>query len=281
MTILLAGGTGFLGRNLARALEAKGHSVMILTRGSGQKQETRRTLVQWDAKNPGDWTASFEKADAVINLAGESIGGGRWTKGRKERILNSRLDATNAIVRAMSMASRKPGILVNASGVDYYGNVREGEVTESSPPGKGFLEETCLLWEQAAWKAEALGVRVVIMRTAFILGRGAEAFRKLQLPFRLFAGGPFGSGDQWFSWIHLHDAVQGYLFALEHPTLSGPVNLSSPNSVHVNTLATELGKVLHRPSFLPAPSFALKMVLGEMSDLLLKGRSVTPHRLKE
>jgi len=254
---------------------------MILSRQSGTELETGATPVQWDARTRGDWTSCLETADAVINLAGESIGAGRWTDRQKERILKSRLDATNAIVDAMAAASRKPDVLISASGVDYYGHVEEGDVGESSPPGSGFMAETSARWEEAAMKAEQHGVRVATMRTGVVIGSEADAFKRMILPFRLFAGGPYGSGTQWFSWIHINDAVEGYIFVLEHPKLSGPFNLSSPNPVRVNQLARQLGEALRRPSFMRAPAFALNIALGEMSDLLLKGRKVIPGRLKE
>lgn len=277
MNLTIAGGTGLVGTAITKRLTADGHSVTLLSRNPGTSA-SGASVIQWDARTAGPWMRAIEHADAVINLTGESIGS-RWTKAKKDRIVRSRVDAANALVNAIGIAGTKPKALVNASAVGYYGHVEEGEVHESTPPGKDFLAQTTLLWEAAAMKAQAHGIRVVTMRTAFVFGRRADAFRRLQLPFKLFAGGPFGSGVQWFPWIHLDDAAAGYVFAAQEDGLSGPVNLSAPNPVRVRDLARELGRAMHRPAFIPAPAFALKLILGEMSDLLLKGQQVIPSKL--
>lgn len=273
MNVLLAGGSGFIGTHIAQRLSNEGHTVSFLSRKPGPG------LIVWDAVHGGAWEHSLDGIDAVINLAGESVGAGRWTMRQKERIRNSRINATRAIVEAIRTSRKKPGVLVNASAVGYYGHVEDGDVTEELPAGDDFLAETCRLWESEALKAAQSGVRVVMMRTGFVIGSDAEAFKKLQLPFKLFAGGPFGSGEQWFPWIHIDDVAAGYVFAVRQPALSGPVNLSAPHPVRVRDLAKELGRALRRPSFMPAPAFALKIVLGEMSDLLLKGQRAIPAKL--
>jgi uncharacterized protein (TIGR01777 family) len=275
MKVLLAGGTGFIGTHVARRLRNDGHSVSLLSRRPGQG------LIAWDAVHGGAWEQALDGVDAVINLTGESVGAGRWTSRQKERIRNSRIDATRAIVEAIRKSQVKPGVLINASAVGYYGHVEENDVTENAPVGDDFLGETCRLWESEALKAGESGVRVVMMRTGFVIGRDSTAFKRLQLPFKLFAGGPFGTGKQWFPWIHIEDVAAGYVFAIKQSALSGPVNLSAPHPVRVRDLARELGRVLRRPSFMPAPAFALKIVLGEMSDLLLKGQKVVPRKLLE
>ncbi|MEP0822592.1 MAG: TIGR01777 family protein [Ignavibacterium sp.] len=280
MKAVLAGGSGLIGRALAERLATGGHEVVILTRKPQVGSQRGIRFVQWDGASPGSWQTEIDGADAVVNLAGESVGS-RWTKAKKSRIMTSRLQATRAIVQALGSSPRKPSVLVNASAVGFYGNVPEGDVTESAPPGDDFLGRTCTQWEAEARRAGDYGVRVTLMRTGFVIARQAEAFRRLLLPFKLFAGGPFGSGKQWFPWIHLEDVVSGYIYALENPGLSGPVNLTSPNPVRVKHLAQEIGKALHRPSSIPAPAFALKVVLGEMSDLLLKGQKAVPLKLKE
>jgi len=276
MNIVITGGTGLIGSAITRDLIDRGHSAILLSRSAKKSGDDRIRIVQWDAENHGPWVESISNADAILNLAGESIGGGRWTKARKQRIVQSRVNATNALVKAIGTASKRPAVLVSASGVDYYGHVEEGDVHESHPQGTGFLTETTAVWEMAAKGAEEHGTRVVTVRTGFVIAADAPAFKKMILPFRLFAGGPYGSGKQWFSWIHLKDVVRGYIFALENPGISGPMNLCSPNPLRVSDLARELGKALHRPSFLPAPAFGLKILLGEMSDLLLNGRRALP-----
>lgn len=276
MKVVIAGGTGLIGSAIAKRLTGEGHSVTILSRRPQPGGAAH--VVLWDATSGGPWQEFLEGADAVINLTGESVGS-RWTKAKKDRIVRSRVDATNAIVIAISRAEAKPKVLVNASAVGYYGNVEEVEVTENTSPGKDFLAQTSLLWEAAAMKAQAVGIRVAIMRTGFVIGQKAAAFKRMQLPFKLFAGGPFGSGMQWFPWIHIDDAAAGYVFAAQNENLSGPANLSAPSPVRVKQLAAELGEALHRPSFMPAPAFALKLILGEMSDLLLKGQQAIPAKL--
>lgn len=280
MKIVIAGGTGLIGSRVATELLKHGHTVEILTRHPNHAAGGVQ-FVQWNAQNEGPWVKSIDGADAVINLAGESVGAGRWTRRQKERITTSRVRATAAIVEAIRKSQRRPSVLVNASAVGYYGHVPEGDVRENSAAGNDFLGKTCALWESEAQGAAEFGARVVMLRTAFVIAREAEAFRRMCLPFRLFAGGPFGSGQQWFPWIHIADVAAGYRFALEQPRLSGPVNLSAPTPVRVRELASELGSALHRPAFIPAPSFGLKIILGEMSDLLLKGQKQIPAKLLE
>lgn len=280
MNIVVAGGTGFLGSAIVRKLLEQHHEVTLLSRSAADAPWNVR-LDRWDGRTVGDWLKSIEDADAIINLAGASIGGGRWTKKRKELIRDSRVQSTSAIVEGLRRVKRKPRVLVNASGVDYYGHVPEHRVDEASPAGTDFLSQVCSDWEAAAQGAAESGARVVMMRTSFVIGEGSEAFRRMVLPFKLFAGGPYGSGSQWFSWIHLNDVVAGYLIAVQNPAFQGAVNLTSPNPVRVNDLAKTLGKVLDRPSVLPAPAFALRVVLGEMADLLLKGRRALPEKLKK
>lgn len=280
MKIILAGGTGLIGAALATRLVADGHELVVLTRNTKRTPAHGRRYVLWDGESSGPWEAELNGAAAVLNLAGESVGS-RWTEAAKRRIVSSRTLATKAIVRALKSAGNGPTVFINASAVGYYGHVPEGDVTESSPAGEDFLGQTCLAWETEAATAAGLGVRVAMIRTGFVIAREAEAFRRMILPFRLFAGGPFGSGKQWFPWIHVHDVAEGYRFVLNNPGISGPVNLTSPNPVRVARLAKEIGKALHRPAFLPAPAFALKMILGEMSDLLLKGQRALPAKLLE
>lgn len=278
MNVLIAGGSGLVGRAIAGTLRNNGHSVTILTR---RPVFPGFPSIQWDAKSPGPWEDSIGQFDAVINLAGESLGAGRWTAQQKEKILSSRIDATNALVKAIGKSDRKPRVLLNASAIGYYGHVDEDEITETRPPGRDFLADVCVRWEDAAKQVMPYRTRLVVLRQGFVIGKDADAFRRMQLPFRLFVGGPYGSGKQWFSWAHITDVAAAYAFALEHPEISGPVNVASPNPVPVRELAKALGKILRRPSFMPAPSFALRIVLGEMSDLLLKGQRVIPKRLLE
>jgi uncharacterized protein (TIGR01777 family) len=216
----------------------------------------------------------------VVNLAGAGIGGGRWTAARKRLLLESRTQSTGALVGAIRQleASDRPRVLVNASGIDYYGNRGDEIVTEESGPGSSFLAQLCVQWEGAAREAEPLGVRVVLMRTAVVFGKGADALERLALPFRLFAGGPLGSGQQWFPWVHLEDAIGLYRFAIENESVTGPLNLVSPDIRREKEVAAAVGRVLGRPSWAPAPAFVLRIVLGQLSELILHGRRAEPRK---
>ncbi|MGH2350580.1 MAG: TIGR01777 family oxidoreductase [Chloroflexota bacterium] len=281
MKIVLAGASGFLGRPLVEALHGAGHEAVVLTRRAGQADVAGARPVQWDARTVDDtWARELVGAGAVVNLAGANIGAKRWTDARKHELRQSRLDATSVIVDALGRApaEQRPGVLVNASGIDYYGDRGDEVVTEESPPGDSFLARLCVDWEAAAKKAEPLGVRVVLIRTAVVLGRGAVALERLAMPFKLFAGGPLGSGDQWFSWIHLDDIVGLYRLAVENGEARGPVNAVAPDVRREKEVARELGQVLGRPSWAPAPAFALKLALGEQADLVLHGRRAVPQK---
>lgn len=285
MKIILAGATGFIGQRLIKKLREGNHSLVLLSRNAStarQRYGSSLQVEQWDARTLGDWAQHLDGSDAVINLAGESIGGKRWSQAQKQKILSSRIDATNAIVEALGKANKKPQVLVNASAVGYYGDVPEGNVTEEHPPGNDFLAKTCGRWEQAALAAEQFGIRVVCIRTGIVLDKNGGALKKLLLPFKLFAGGPLGSGKQWFPWIHIEDEIGAILFALENQKLSGPVNLAAPESVNMKQFCSALGRAMHRPSWAPVPGFVLKIALGEMAEsLLLGGQRVIPTKLSE
>ena len=283
MKVVLAGATGLIGRSLAGELQQAGHEVVALTRRPGRAGGVLPpgvSQVAWDARTAeGAWTAELAGAQAVVNLAGANIGTRPWTAGRKRELRQSRLDATRALLAALEAtpAGRRPGALVNASGIDYYGHRLEGVLDEDSPPGDSFLARLCVEWEAAA-PAERLGVRVVLMRTALVVAPNALAFRLLALPFRLFAGGPLGDGRQWFTWIHLDDVAGLYRFAVEREDVAGPLNAVAPDVRPQREVAREIARVLGRPSWLPAPSLALRLLLRDQADLLLHGRRAEPRR---
>lgn len=274
--MVVAGGSGLIGSALADSLARAGHQVVVLTRRARHSGE-----VEWDGRQVGAWAEELRRADAVVNLAGASIGGGRWTAARKATLRASRLLATDALVAAIASlpAEERPTVLVNASGIDYYGErVGQEEVTEDAPAGGSFLAQLCVEWEAAARRAETLGVRVVLMRTAVVVARKAEALAKMALPFKLFIGGPLGGGWQWFSWIHLEDVVGLYRLAIERADVVGPLNACAPSVPRQRDAAAALGAALGRPSWIPAPAFALRLALGEMADLLLHGRRAVPAK---
>ncbi len=292
MNIIVSGGTGFIGSALVKRLSDDGHTVFLLTRkqlvdrDSSRPRDERDELkfalqtALWDGKTLGDWCKHIESADAVINLAGESIGGKRWTSNQKKKILESRINSTRALVQAMNQASRKPNIFISASAVGFYGNVDEGEVTETHPKGNGFLSDVCAQWETESHEAMKFGVRVVNPRLGVVLGIGGGALPKLFMPFKFGFGGWLGSGKQWFPWIHRDDVVNGILFAMENERLSGAINFAAPESVMMKDFCQQLGNVLQKSCWAPVPAFVLKRALGEMSEMLLTGQKVIPERLE-
>ncbi len=284
MKIIVAGGSGFLGSALLKKLKEAGHNVLLLTRNPERAKQSSPPSLQiqeWDARSSGPWTQHVDGADAVVNLCGASIAGGRWTRKRKELIASSRIDPTKILVEAMAQAKQKPSALVNASAVGYYGHVEYVDVAEDFPKGSDFLAETCNHWEREARAAEKLGVRVIMIRSGVVLAKHGGALPKLLFPFRLFIGEPLGSGRQWFPWIHLEDEISAILFALENSKLSGPVNLAAPDPVTMKQFCSALGRAMHRPSWAPVPSFVLRAILGEMADVLLTGQKVVPRKLLE
>ena len=276
MRIVVAGGTGFLGAPLVRRLRAEGHFVSVLTRRP--RRPERPHEVAWNPAEPeGPWTAAVQSADAVINLAGESIADGRWTTARKAALRDSRIQATRAIVAAMTQGARTPAALFNASAVGIYGPHGDEPVTEDTPPGSDFLASLGMAWEAEA-TAAAHKTRVVLLRTGIALDHGGGALQQMAMPFYFMAGGPLGSGRQYISWIHRDDWTGMVSWALGTPAVSGPLNVTAPNPVTNAEFAHALGRALRRPSFMPAPAFALRLVLGEMADAILTGQRVLPAK---
>lgn len=283
MRIVVAGGSGMIGRHLVASLASAGHSVSVLSRDPGRAQERLPegvTAVRWTATRDLALVAALDSADAVINLAGESIGPRPWTPGRKRAILDSRLRSTEALVGAMGSLppERRPRTLLNASGTDVYVGRDAEPADETTEPGPGYLSHVCLAWEAAARQAEPLGMRVAILRQAFVLARDAASFRLLVLPFRMFLGGRLGDGRQWFSWIHVDDLVGLYRLVLDDPSMSGVMNAASPRPVQEHELATALGRAVHRPNWLPVPAALIRLAMGEQSTLVLGSKRAVPVR---
>ena len=271
-TIVIAGGTGLLGTALIEAFRLDGHRVVVLTRHPKHDHDVRWSPGQDD----GSWAGALNGADAVINLAGTSIASGRWTAARKTAIHDSRTKATSALVRALASASQPPSVFLSASAVGYYGVRGDEPATEATPAGSDFLAEVCRDWEAIATQASNRS-RVVLLRSGVVFARQGGALPQLALPFRLFAGGPAGTGRQFVSWIHLHDWVAMTKWALATATIAGPLNVTAPAPVTNEELSREIARALGRPSWLKAPSFALRLVLGEMADaLVLGGQRVIP-----
>jgi len=281
MKAVIAGGSGFIGRSLIERLVGDGHSVVLLSRSSRPKAPLPCgvTIARWDGVAKGEWWSAMEGADAVVNFSGESIAEGRWTGARKRALTDSRLKSTHAIVDAILGARDRPGVLVNISAVGYYGDVPEGDVLEAHPAGRGFLPDLSVQWEQEAMRVADAGVRVVLPRIGLVLEANGGALPRMALPFRLFVGGPLGSGRQWIPWVHLDDVVSIILAAIQQPAIAGPVNVSAPGVVRMADFCKELGRVLGRPSWLPVPPFALRLILGEMAVVVLSGQRVIPRKL--
>ena len=279
--VLITGGTGLIGRALMAGLAGGGYEVVVLSR----RPERARGLPpgaraeRWDARTAQGWGPLADGAWAVVNLAGEGIAAGRWTAERKRRIRDSRLDAGRAVVEAIAAARDRPAVLVQASGVGYYGPRDEGDVNEDAPPGQDYLARLAVEWEAATAAVEAMGVRRVVVRTGIVLSASAGALPRMMLPYRLFAGGRLGSGRQWVPWIHIADEAGAIRFLLENEKASGPFNLASPQPVRNAELARFLGRAMGRPSVVPAPGWLLRLALGEMSDMLLVGQKAVPARL--
>lgn len=275
----MTGGTGFVGTYLAGQLIREGHKVTILT-PSLTGAELKMEGLTYLAGNPtikGPWQESVRAHDVIINLAGASIFS-RWTEAQKKILLSSRIDTTRHLVEALPNDS-KHITFFSTSAVGYYGFHEDEELTESSPAGDDFLAHLARDWEGEALRAQSKGVRVILTRFGIVLGKNGGALGQMIPLFKYFIGGPLGSGRQWFSWVHMADLAQAFIFLLAHKEISGAINLCSPNPVRNKDLGKAIGKVLHRPSFLPAPGFMIELILGEFGSVLLRGQRVIPRRL--
>ena len=278
MRVIVTGGTGFIGSRLCESLVAKGHEVVLLTRDASRSRDhihPKVRIVSW--AEGAAWNSWVDGSGGIVNLAGESIAQ-RWTAAAKERIATSRIEAAARLCAAIEKAAVKPSVLVNASAIGIYGPRGDEVLTEEAPPGNDFLATTCVAWEEAAKKAELLGVRVVRIRTDIVLGEGGGALAKMLPPFKAFVGGAVGSGKQWMSWIHRDDLVALFAFALESPAANGAINGTAPHPVTMKEFAKTLGRVLRRPSLLPVPAPAVRLLLGEMATVVLDGQRVVSKK---
>ncbi len=295
MRVFVTGGTGFVGRALVAAMVARGDTVVVLSRVEARAREqlgdsTAIEIVQGDPQYAGPWQERVAGCDAVINLAGESVGGKRWDLRIRQILRDSRVDGTRRLVEAIAMipSGARPKVLISASGIDYYPlDVDtaallddDDEVDESTAPGDHFLARLCADWEAEARAAEDLGVRVVLMRTGLVVGGTGGPFDRWMTAFKCFAGGRLGSGRQWVSWVHLDDVVGAYQLALDTPTLSGPVNLVGPERLRNAEFARQIGAALGRPSWLPVPGPMLRLAVGGLAEYLLHGRPAVPAALR-
>lgn len=281
MKVAITGGTGFIGSRLVEKLQDQGNQILILTRNQERSKRIFPAsafpdleIIAYNPSQSGMWQQAISGCDAVVNLAGEPIAE-RWTLEHKKAIVESRQLGTRKIVEAISQANPKPQVLINASAIGYYGTSETATFDENSLPGKDFLAEVCQKWEAEAQKVKEVGVRLAIIRIGIVLGNGG-ALAKMIPPFKLFAGGPIGNGNQWFSWIHRDDLVNLIIEVLKRPDLAGVFNATAPNPVRMNQLCQTLGEAMNRPSWLPVPDFALEVLLGEGSKVVLEGQQVLP-----
>ncbi|WP_432352817.1 TIGR01777 family oxidoreductase [Sporosarcina sp. A2] len=278
MNILITGGTGFIGSKLLELLQTEGHELTVLTR-SESKQKNGIHYVQW-LHNDASPEEVLTPPDAVVNLAGTSINDGSWSEEHQKKIYESRMEATDELLRILGALSKKPDVFVNASAIGLYPTSETHVYTEDSLEiAHDFLGKTVHDWEQKAAKMREYGTRVVFTRFGTVFGKGGGALPLIALPYKLFAGGPIGSGQQWISWVHVEDVARAILFAIQTPSLEGPVNVTAPTPVRMSNLGKTIASVTSRPHWLPVPGFAMKLALGKKSKLVLEGQHVLPEKL--
>jgi uncharacterized protein (TIGR01777 family) len=284
MKILVTGGTGFVGRSLVKRLVESQHEVVLLSRNVESAKNSLGLPIQVLSWNPEAETppkAAYEGVDAIIHLAGESIAAGRWTEAQKKKILNSRILSTRNLLKGAVEAKANLKVIVAASAIGIYGDRGNDLLSENSPQGIGFLADVCRAWEKESQYPGLDSVRKVNLRIGIVLEQKGGALQKLLPIFKLGGGGPVGNGKQWMSWIHRSDLVEMILFSLTHENVNGPVNAVAPNSVTNAEFSRALGATLHRPAFMPVPAIALKLGMGEMSDLVLASQKVAAKKIQQ
>jgi len=280
MRVLISGGTGMIGASLSNSLLADGHQVLILTRQTSAPQLPPSVQwMHWDGRTTAGWGSVIEEVDAVVNLVGERLAKWPWTKRLKQRLWNSRVDGGRALTEAIQKSPKRPAVLIQASGINYYGSHGQEIITETDPSGDDFLAQLSRAWEDSTKAVEALGVRRAVIRSAIVLDGRKGILPIMALPARLFVGGPLGSGRQGLPWIHLEDEVAAIRFLLEKELARGPFNLTTPEPISSAVFLRQIAAALRRPFWLPVPAPVLRITLGEMSALVLAGAYVLPRRL--
>jgi uncharacterized protein (TIGR01777 family) len=277
-TVLITGATGMIGGHLINRLQEAGYDYIALTTNA-EAAEKKLSGAKKITAMDDFMSLKDEPVYAAINLAGSNLGGKRWTQKNKKEFYDSRIQTTGKLIQLFEAMAIKPRILVSSSGVDYYGDTGSADMFENAPPAKSFLGRLTNDWEQAALKAEVLGIRVVVLRTGFVIAEDSEAVKKLLLPVKLFVGGPLGSGKQYVSWIHIDDLTGMYLFVLGNEKLKGIFNAAAPHPVTNSEFTKHAAKILGRPAFMAVPSFIIKAILGEMSAVVLEGRRAMPNKI--
>ncbi|MDP1677310.1 MAG: TIGR01777 family oxidoreductase [Bacteroidota bacterium] len=282
MKILITGGTGFIGSYLLHQLSQETHHIILLTRSESRTTTVNKAevkYVHWNSQTTDTWSKELDGCDIVINLIGKNIFEERWNGKVKQEILNSRITPTKLLVEAIARMERKPSLLISISAVGFYGDRNDEVITEQSSGGNDFLADVVKQWEEAACEAEQYDVRVVTPRIGLVLEKSGGVIGKMLLPFKLFVGGPIGSGQQFLPWIHMDDVVRGILYPIENKNFHGVYNLVSPNPITMNEFSKSFGNVLHRPSWIHVPNVALQILYGEGSKVILSGQRAVPEKL--
>ncbi len=290
MRVIITGGTGLIGTALVKELQPHDYEIIVLSRTpdkyTGHFPKTVQ-LVAWDAKTAEGWGHLADGAQAIVNLAGENLAGksflpSPWTPERKKRILDSRVNAGQAVVEAVKAAEKKPAVVIQASAVGYYGPQGDEIIDETYPPASDFLASVTVEWEKSTHPVREMGVRHVVTRIAgVVLSTEEGALPRMLLPFKLFVGGPFGNGKQWYTWIHPEDEARAFRFLMENDAAAGVFNLTTPNPLRSRDFAKAIGRAMNRPSWMPVPGLPLKLALGDVSSIVLTGQRVLPKRLEE
>ncbi len=288
MRVMIAGGSGLIGTELTKVLASAGNAVIILSRNPHKVTglPSGATVLQWDGKTLQDWSQQVESVDAIVNLTGENLSGEgvlptRWSAERKRRIVESRLNSGKVLSEAVQKASHKPSVFIQASGIGFYGTHPDKTFTEQDAGGHDFAANLCVQWEASSQPVEALGVRRVIIRNGVVLSPKGGALRPILLPYRMYVGGPLGSGQQVYSWIHIADEVAAIQFLLQNGSARDVFNLTAPNPVTNSEFGRAVARVMRRPHYFPVPAFAMQLAFGEVASLVLEGQRVLPSRLLE
>lgn len=279
MKVVVSGGTGFVGRRVCAGFLRSGYEVRVTTRDvDGGRSKVPPPVELVHPRSPEGWADAVRGCTAVVNLAGESIADGRWTPGRKRALQRSRIATTGSLVDACAAvpAEERPSVFVSASAVGYYGARGAEPLDETAAPGDDFLARLCVAWEAEASRAAELGMRVVLTRIGLVLAEGGGVLEKMATPYRMFVGGPIGSGKQWLSWVHMQDVVALLVDAVVNERMSGPVNVTAPDARTMAEFSRAFGAALRRPSWIPVPAFAVRLALGEMAEMLLTGQRAVP-----
>lgn len=280
--IIITGATGLIGKKLSKALTDRGDEVTVLTRNTDSAKKKLpfiKNFVEWNYNKPEEWKSHLDGKDTIVHLAGVNLFSKRWDKNFKKKIIESRRISTQNLVRASADCKNKPGVFISASAVGYYGDGKETILKEDSQKGNDFLADVCEIWERESQKAGDYGIRNVQVRTGIVLSPEDGALKQMLLPFKLFIGGPLGSGKQWFPWLHIDDIINIYIHAIDNENISGPINAASPNIVRMKEFAKTLGKVMKRPSLFPVPEFALRIVVGEAAGTVVSGQRINVEKL--